>query len=234
MILNPLVARLCLLMPVLLMPVLLNAASTVNKCRDATGHLTFTDQPCKASDVNETPTPVAPAAPESPPPRAGDKSSPEAGNTPPAPDVYKHPAPVVVSPLPKVDLSGLPKDANGNPVLIQSGEASLVVEKGKKTGSINFLARCSALVSRCYKPGERSLDACFMSAPRCASSRPWEDKAQENSECCVDECWKRYEKERHAGKSPLAAYDETLFGANSCIPETHPTGEPPALASPDK
>jgi hypothetical protein len=213
---------------VVLMPTPSDAATTVNMCRDAAGGVTYTDSPCAASEVTESSrTLMAPPPPAANPP-ARHSPSPTGNQAnlyhPPAPvEVYVRPDPVVVPPLPqppKMDLSRLPKDAAGNILLMQSGGASLVLAPAPKPGPINFLARCSGLVSYCYKPGERSLDACFMSAPRCASSRPWDDVAEVNAQCCPSECWQRYEKERIDGQAPLSAFDHALFGANSCMPVT--------------
>src|SRR5258708_22545023 len=99
MILKALMTRL-LLMSVLLMPALLNAAANVNKCRDATGHVVYTDRPCKASEVAKSSTPTA----TTPSPHA----SPRTNASPSPPAVYQRPNPVVVPPLP-TDVSGLPK-----------------------------------------------------------------------------------------------------------------------------
>jgi hypothetical protein len=89
-----------------------------------------------------------------------------------------------------------------------------------KRGPINVLAACSVLVTRCYKPGSRSLDACVMSAPRCATARPWE--AEPYVACCPPACWETYEALRIAGEWPLDAFDQTLFGSDDmrggCVP----------------
>jgi hypothetical protein len=192
------------------LPALLGA--TMYKCQDASGKITYTDQPCKSGEVTSQKTEVAPApAPPSPvtPSRTGKAVQP-----------YKRPEPVVVPTLPDVDLSQLPKDAQGRPVLSQSDQAALVLEKQAKVQPVNVLAACSALVTHCYKPGERELDACFMSALRCASAQPWNDPAYKP--CCPAECWNQYEAKRIAGLPPLAAFDATLFaresGGAGCIP----------------
>lgn len=155
----------------------------LNKCQDASGRVTYTDQPCTAG----------PAA---------------------------APAKRVVSLLPKVDVSGLPRDAAGRAILGQSGDVAIVLEKRDKPGPTNVLAACSALVTRCYQPGVRELDDCFLSAPRCATSRPWEESAYQP--CCPEACWRGYQARRQAGAPPLKALDQALFGggvaAQSCLP----------------
>jgi hypothetical protein len=173
------------------------AAAATYKCQDASGRVSYSDQPCKGAASTELKTESRPAAP----PRPTSTAQP-----------YRRPEPVVVPPLPKVDVSGLPKDEKGNPILTQTPGASIVLVKGKRT-AVNVLAACSVLVSRCYKPGERELDACFMSAPRCASERPWEDPAY--TPCCPTACWNQYEARRVAGATPLAAFDGALYGGES-------------------
>lgn len=77
-------------------------------------------------------------------------------------------------------------------------------------GPINVLAACGALVTRCVSPGERDLDACFMSAPRCHSLRPWEDKPF--THCCPEACWLAYKTNRQANMPPLKALDRAMYG----------------------
>jgi hypothetical protein len=133
---------------------------------------------------------------------------------------YRPPRAVAVPPLPSPDLSSLPADERGRPVLSRSGGAAIVLEKQEAPGPINVLAACSALVTRCVKPGERELDDCFHSAPRCASARPWLD--QPYRQCCPEACWRAYDGKRRSGVPPLAAFDQVLFGADkgaaSCLP----------------
>jgi Domain of unknown function (DUF4124) len=190
------------------------------KCQDASGRYTFTDQSCKPGEAVVGPAMTAPAAPQAQP-VAPSAPSPVIGPRAEKPVPYKRPQPVVVPPLPNVDLSGPAKDAQGRPIMAQSGGAAIVLEKGKLRPT-NVLAACSALVTRCYKPGEREMDACFMSAPACSSERPWDDPAGYKP-CCPPQCWKQYEAKRIVGVSPMAAFDATLFGRGKqgnagCIP----------------
>lgn len=133
---------------------------------------------------------------------------------------YKTPQRVEVPPPPTPDVSGLPKDANGRPVLIQTPQGAITLEKQDKRTPLNVLAACSVLITRCVKPGERDLDACFMSAPRCASARPWEDSNYKP--CCPQACWQRYEARRKAGATPIAALDLTLYGGDGAAPPCIP------------
>jgi hypothetical protein len=166
------------------------AHAELHKCQDASGRVTYTDQACPSTSTS-TATPAARA-----------------------------PKRVEVAPPPQTDLSGLPKDAQGRPILSQSGDATIVLEPRGAPGPTNVLAACSSMVTRCYKPGERELDDCFASAPRCASARPWEDPAYKP--CCPEACWRQYDAQRKAGATPQRALDRALFGggspAQSCLP----------------
>lgn len=145
-----------------------------------------------------------------------DQACPSTASAASAPNAPKR---VEVAPPPKVDLSGLPIDAQGRPILSQSGGAAIVLDK-RPLGPTNVLAACSSMVTRCVKPGVRELDDCFASAPRCASARPWEDPAYQP--CCPEACWRQYDARRKAGAAPMAALDQALFGggspAQSCLP----------------
>lgn len=138
-----------------------------------------------------------------------------------ASSAWQRPAPVVVPPLPPAsDLSALPKDAQGRPVIVSSPQGQIVLEKGPR-GPIQLLAACSVLVTRCVKPPERSLDACMLSAPRCTTGEPW--KAEPFVPCCPALCAERYESERKQGIPPLQAFDRVLYGggqprAATCVP----------------
>ena len=181
----------------------LSAGAATYRCEDASGKVTYTDRPCAEGPAAEKRVLSAPAPVPVPAARPAAESAPAA-------QPYRRPQPVVVPPLPEADLSGLPKDAQGRPVLSQSGGAALVLDKPAKLQPVNVLAACSALVTRCYKPGERELDACFMSVPRCASAKPWDDPAY--TPCCPAQCWQQYEARRIAGMPSQAALHATLFG----------------------
>lgn len=200
----------------------LPAAAALYKCQDASGRVTYSDQPCPTGQTLqrqiETPAPARPPPAPATASGGGGAATKPGGDAAAAP--YRRPQRVDVPPLPPVDLSHLPTDAQGRPVIARSGGAEIVAEKQANRTPVNVLAACSVLVSRCVKPPERTLDACFFSAPRCASAQPWNDPAY--TPCCPDECWNRYERQRIAGRSPLAALDAALFGGDgagsSCIP----------------
>ncbi len=186
----------------------------VYRCKDAAGSTSYSDRPCAGPGVQQVEIPASRSpAGESPPVGVSDGAASQ-------PATYRRPARVEVPPLPQTDLgaltSALPKDAQGRPIVGSSGPggASLVLEQQKEPGPVNALARCSALVTYCYAPGERELDACFFSVPRCATAQPW----KESDACCPDACWDRYEAARKEGRPPLAAFDAALFREGGCVP----------------
>ncbi len=191
----------------------LPVGAQVYRCQDGVGAISYSDQPCRGAEQRRLE--VKTTAPNQP------VVSPEPDTGPPAPAApYRRPERVVVPPAPKTDLAGLtdalPKDAQGRPVLATTGPggADLVLEKRKEPGPVNALARCSLLVTNCHLPGQRELDACFFSVPRCRTGEPW----KEADACCPEACWQRYESARQRGQSPLAAFDGALFCRESCFP----------------
>jgi len=178
----------------------LAVAAATYRCQGADGKLGYSDRPCPTTEKT-----------------AGTLSS--SGARAEAP--YVRPAPVEVPPLQKADVSGLQKDAQGRPAVgADPGGTSVALDKSKP-GPLQILAACSALVTRCVNPPARSLDACFLSAPRCTSPKPWVE-ADGNTACCPQACWERYESLRKSGRAPIAALDNALYGSGdstkSCLP----------------
>ncbi len=128
---------------------------------------------------------------------------------------YVRPAPVQWQPPPTtVDLSSLPKDSAGRPVLAGTPDGtSLVLEKQKQRTVANVAAICSTWVTHCYAPGQRSLDQCWVSMPRCRTA----DGLKDTEPCCPGACFERYEALRKRSASPLAATDGALFGEGNCL-----------------
>lgn len=79
---------------------------------------------------------------------------------------------------------------------------------------VTALGECSDWVTSCLKPGERSLDDCFFSAPPCTTKEPWNEPAA----CCPAECYAQYAQKRRAGAPDEKAFDEVLFEDGSCVP----------------
>ena len=68
-------------------------------------------------------------------------------------------------------------------------------------------AACAHLVSNCFQPGVRSLDACMLSAPVCSTAEPWDEAIA----CCAADCSISYAALRTSGVDPLSAYLKVLF-----------------------
>ena len=126
---------------------------------------------------------------------------------------YLRPDAITVPSLPAFDAAVLPKDEAGVPTLAQ-GTGIRVVLDGTTKGPVNALAGCAALISGCYQPGVRTLDACVISMPICATAEPW----KEASPCCPTACVERYETMRKAGTPAQAAAYTMLFKSPRCIP----------------
>jgi hypothetical protein len=185
------------------------AARPIYKCTLADGKTTFSDTPCKDTSSQEQlqmrggttqttgPTPEAAAAAAAAAKRA------EAGAcynwAPPDGDV-------VVDQPRKTDSGELPHDASGQPV------QTFVSKRGPMT----VAGACSAMVSACSQKSDdprKSVDACFKSAPRCATEQPWnEEKA-----CCPQACWQIYSDLRRHCVDPSSASYKALFEEH-CVP----------------
>jgi hypothetical protein len=160
------------------------ATHAIHKCTDADGKTIFSDAPCpNGSGQDAAPEPATPAASPAPaqPAAAAVAQTSEAADpsdcsswTPPEGDV-------TVDQPRKVDREALPRDRSGNPVEI------FVSKRSANT----VAAACSAMVSACSHKSDdpgKSIDACFKSAPRCTSDRPWE----QDTACCPQACWQKY------------------------------------------
>ena len=122
------------------------------------------------------------------------------------------PPKVIVPPLPPPpDYSSYPVDGMNDPIL-NAGSDLYVVPAPPDALTARDL--CADLISNCFAPGTRSLDACMLSAPRCQTSQPW----TESSPCCADACWSAYAALRTAGTDPLTAYLRVLYKSPICMP----------------
>jgi hypothetical protein len=153
----------------------------------------LTDHPIPGQNCVQLGASGAPKAPTS----TGVPQSPTGGpamTQPSASTPYQRPDPLPdwkPEPLKSSDLSALPTD------------------KPSQARAI-----CSSSVTKCHQPGQRSLDQCWVSMPRCASASGSDGKEV----CCPSACAERYEKERIAGATPLEATDRVLLGTPSCVP----------------
>lgn len=108
----------------LMFPVIAGAATY--KCQDASGRVTYTDKACAEGETGSRPVAIpAPPAP-APAPRTEPQGVQPRNDKAIAP--YQRPKRVEGPPLAKFDASALPKDARGRPILVQTRDASLVLD----------------------------------------------------------------------------------------------------------
>ncbi len=117
--------------------------------------------------------------------------------------------------LPPVRVSsiGLPVNETGQAILIEVQQARLDLDPTVRD-PITAVATCADLVTYCYSPGARTLDACIAAIPGCSSQRPWE----ETIPCCPSRCREDYQRARRAGTAPMQAYDTVYLTAPTCFP----------------
>lgn len=129
------------------------------------------------------------------------------------PDNWGAPPLVMMPPLPpQPDLSGYPLDAEGRPILLSGATFNVVAVT--TPDAMTARDACAALVSNCYSPGVRSMDACMMSAPTCLTTTPW----NEATPCCAQACLDGYAALRTAKVDPLNSYLKVLYDGPVCMP----------------
>lgn len=182
-------------------------ARPIYKCTLADGKTVFSDSPCKETTSQQelqmrggTAVPAVAAAPEAEPAKPPDEPGTCSWTAPDADVVVEQPR--------KIDPELLPHDASGKPVEIFVG----------KRGPMSVAGTCSAMVSACSQKSDDpagAMDACFKSAPRCATDRPWD----EGQACCPQACWQKYsDLRRHCVDASSASY-KAMFEAH-CVPGT--------------
>ncbi len=116
-------------------------------------------------------------------------------------------------PLPDINPGGvLPKDGAGRPLLIQVAGSALSLDFSAPD-AINALGTCADLLTYCVD-ATRTLDTCMAGVTVCPGK-----PAEAKEPCCPQKCVDEYDKARKAGTAPIAAFDEALFGAQSCLPD---------------
>jgi len=132
---------------------------------------------------------------------------------------YAYPKPVKVTIPAPPDLSGLPTDAAGRRVLIDTGAVELAVDTTYR-GPSTALATCLEVIGQCWDDQHMTADnlvavkdLCERSAPVCATQQPWNE-----APCCPASCGERYKQLRIACKGTETAEKEVYFGDNPCIP----------------
>lgn len=192
-------------------------ARAIYKCTLPDGKTTFSDAPCKETTSQQelqmrggTTQVAGPSADVQAAAAAKAAKRAEGG------DCYEWQPPegnLTVEQPHRIDPDQLPHDADGKPV-------EIFVSKRTPT---TVAAACSAMVSACSQKSdqpETMMDACFKSAPRCASERPWE----EPQACCPQACWDKYVDLRRHCADPSSASYKALFEAR-CVPGTAAAGQ---------
>lgn len=111
-------------------------------------------------------------------------------------------------------LSALEVDpATGLPIVTKLQGYRLEIDPNLKD-SITALGACSGWIVACFKPGERSLDDCARSVPRCATDTPWNESA-----CCPSACYDQYRAQRISGIEDSSAFFDVYFENGSCFPK---------------
>lgn len=127
---------------------------------------------------------------------------------------YVRQPPVTIPPEPPPpDYSHHPVDEQGRP-MVAIGETLYLVPR--PPDGLTALSACTSMIVRCVDPAVRgrSLDACVISPPRCATDTPWTEAAP----CCAASCVDRYEERRVAGSPPITAFREAFYGRPACAP----------------
>jgi hypothetical protein len=126
------------------------------------------------------------------------------GAAPAVPAPYPPPARVTVAQPPPVDVSWLPRDEQGRPILLDDGVLRYVVDLNKRD-PVSAMGRCARMLSGCPQrtdvAGARTIDACWASVPACATNQPWTETAA----CCPARCVDLYRKLRELGFDDRAA-----------------------------
>ena len=131
-----------------------------------------------------------------------------------SPGGYVRQPPVPIPPAPPpADLSHLPTDDQGRPIVLDGRELYLVP---RPPDALTALSACTGMIVRCVDPSVRghNLDACVISPPRCATAQPWTEAAP----CCATACVDRYEQLRTDGTPPLTAFRQAFYGRPACAP----------------
>ncbi len=200
-------------------------AGAIYKCTGSDGSIAFRDKPCdaaaaqsevavgKTTHFDNTP-PSALSTPDvDPGTKAAQPAEPKDCSTwvPP-------PWKVDVQPPPEPDYSAYPKDEEGQPILVPGSAVQVIAISHDKRDALSVQSECAAMLDGCFhKDNDKrnSFDACFNSAPRCSSSRPWE----ESKPCCPDACWQKYADLRRQCVDPFSASSRVFF-KDHCVPGT--------------
>jgi hypothetical protein len=175
------------------------------KCTLPDGKVAFKDTPCDTESEQQqiqmragTQKQVA-----APPAEAAPKEAPAAP-----------PEPVLVPKAPGPTDCSTWTPPEGNVDVAQPSNTSVLVSK--KPDAMTVANACSAMILDCAKKSDdpkTAVDACFKSAPRCATSKPWE----EPKACCPDACFQKYSELRRKCVDPSSASTRAIYDGH-CAP----------------
>jgi len=198
-------------------------AGTIYKCTGSDGSIAFRDKPCDAAAAQSEVAVGNATHFDNTPPSATSTPDADSSTKPAQPAEPKDcstwippPWKVDVQLPPEPDYSAYPKDEEGQPILVPGAAYQVVVRSHDKRDALSVQSECSAMIDNCFhKDNDKrnSFDACFNSAPRCNSSRPWE----EGKPCCPDACWQKYADLRRQCVDPFSASTRVLF-KDHCVP----------------
>ncbi len=176
------------------------------KCTLPDGKIAYKDTPCDTQADQQqiqmragTQKAVSSTAPAAAAPKEAPAAAPEPVLVP------KAPAPTDCSNwTPPKDTVAVAQPSNTSVLVSQNPDPMTVANA------------CSAMILECAKKGDdpkTAIDACFKSAPRCTTARPWE----EPKACCPDLCWQKYSDLRRKCVDPSSASTRAIYDGH-CAP----------------
>ncbi|HET7776913.1 MAG TPA: hypothetical protein VFL07_00025 [Rudaea sp.] len=183
------------------------AGRALFKCTLPDGKIAYKDTPCEtAADQQQiqmhggTQKEVkAPPSPADAPAKQAPAAAPE---------------PVLVPKAPKPTDCSMWAPPEENIEVAQPSNTSVLVSAHPDPMSV--ANACSAMILDCAKKADdpkTAIDACFKSAPRCATPKPWE----EPKACCPDACWQKYSDLRRKCVDPSSASTRAIYDGH-CAP----------------
>ncbi len=109
-------------------------------------------------------------------------------------------------------MPGLPRDQDGNVILLEVGGLPLTIGAPRRD-AIGAAGKCRDLLTSCVG-ATKDPDACVAQLRVCTSARPWE----ETEPCCAQACVDAYQAERRLGADVSAAYSAVFGSTHECFP----------------
>ncbi|MDP2339358.1 MAG: hypothetical protein Q8O67_00255 [Deltaproteobacteria bacterium] len=109
-------------------------------------------------------------------------------------------------------LPGMPRDADGNLILLEVAGLPLSIGAPRKD-AIGAAAKCTDLLSSCVM-ATKDPDGCVAKLPICESEQPWEEALP----CCAQACINAYQEERRLGADVFGAHKAVWGSTHECFP----------------